>query len=909
MAFMKRLRATLFPRQSRQDFEDEARFHFDELVDRYVADGMTPADAQRLAARRLGNMPLLRDRTGDADTYRWLSDAVQDLRFAVRTLATHRAFTVVAVLTLALGIGANTAMFSLFDAILLTKLPVHDPSRLVLFTDRPGEGTSSDDPPPTGRWELFSTDVYRHLRDQSLGFESLTAVRSGEAPVLVRRPSQATGTAPLRAQVHLVAGNFFSTLGVDAAQGRTLTPADDVPNAPPVAVISNLFWRTHLQSDRSIVGSTVILNQLSFTVVGIAPPDFFGERIRRPPDFWVPLVFQPQIELRQSYLEARDYYWLNLIGRLAPTVSAPSAQTAATTALQRYLTDQAGTNLTADRRRGISRSYIELADGARGVFGLRTLYSEPLHILLAVVGLVLLLACANVANLLLTRGTARRGEMAIRVALGAGRFRLVRQLLTESLLLAGLGAVCGVLVARWATQALLGLIVSSTAPVHASLDLPVLAFTAGATVAAGILFGLVPALQASRFDLASSIKARQTGGGGGTAHGRASKALVAVQIALSLVLLVGSLLLARSLVNLEGQPLGFDQNHVLLQPISPRLARYTPAAATALYLRVYDRLRALPGVRSATFARYSPFSGSESTSTVVVEGYTARPNEDMDVEVFQVGPDYPETMGMRLLRGRSLTDKDTAGAPLVGLVNEAFVRRYFPTSNPVGRHVGYESAKPDVEIVGVVADAILHDPRKTAEPVVYSAMLQEASGFALDCEFAVRIDGDPAGAASEVRTTLASIAPDVPLNDPIVLATQVGHIFNSERLAARFVIFFGLLALTLACVGIYGTIAQSVAQRTAEIGIRMALGAARPAVLWLILRQTAVLLAIGLVIGVPFAILSGRLVGAQLFGVHPIDPASLGGAAAALVVAALLASVVPARRATRIDAVQALRGE
>lgn len=907
MGILKRLRSTIFPRQSRQDFEDEARFHLDELVDRYVAAGVEPAEARRLATQRLGNMPLLRDRTKDVDSYRWLSDAAQDLRFAVRTLARQRAFTVVAVVTLALGIGANTAIFTLFDAILLRSLPVRDPSRLVLFADGASEGTSSDDPPPTGRWKLFTSAVYRDLRDQPLGFESLTAVRSGESQVLVRRPSQGSGASPERAQVHLVAGNFFSTLGVEAAEGRTLTPSDDAPNAPPAAVVSDLFWRTRLHADPSVVGSTVVLNRTSFTIVGIAPREFFGERVRRPADFWVPLVFQPQIELRESYLHADDIYWLSLIGRLAPGATAASAQAAATTALQRYLTEHAGSTLTAARRRDISGAYIGLSDGARGISGLRALYSEPLHILLGVVALVLLLACANVANLLLTRGTARRGEMAMRVALGAGRSRLVRQLLTESLLLAALGAACGVLVAQWGTHALLGLIVSPTAPVQATMNLPILAFTAAATVAAGLLFGLVPALQASRFDLASSIKARQTGGA--VARGSASKALVAIQIALSLVLLAGSLLLARSLVNLEGQPLGFDQDHVLLQRVSPRLAGYEPAAATALYLRAYDRLRALPGIRSATFARYSPFSGSASSSTIVVEGYTPRPDENMDVEAFQVGPDYPQTMGMRLVRGRALTDKDTAGAPLVGLVNEAFVRKYFPTVDPIGRHVAFEGSKPNIEIVGVLADAIFRDARKPVQPALYSAMLQESAEFALDCEFAVRTDGDPAGATAEVRSALASVAPDVPLNDPVVLATQVGHAFNSERLAARFVSFFGLLALTLACVGIYGTIAQNVAQRTAEIGVRMALGAARPAVLWLILRQTAVLLVIGLAVGAPFAILSGRLVGAQLYGVHPLDPASLGGAAAALVIAAVLASLVPARRATRIDAVQALRGE
>src|SRR5215471_3266511 len=331
MGILKRMRGTLSPWRSDRQFEEEARFHLEELVDRYVADGMPPDQARRVAERRLGNLVALRDRTRDADTYRWVADVGQDLRFAMRTLARNPSFTLVAVLTLALGIGANTAIFTLFDALLLRSLPVRDPSRLVLFTDDSGEGTSSGSP-PTGRWGYFSMEVYRNLRDQPIGFESLTGVRSGESLVLVRMPSAGAGTQPMRAQAHLVSGSFFSTLGVDAAVGRLLAPSDDAPAAPPAVVVSDLFWRTRLHSNPAVVGSTVILNQTTFTIVGLAPPDFFGERVRRPPDFWVPLVFQPQIELRPSVLDRSDTYWLNLIGRLAPDWTAARAQTAATAA-------------------------------------------------------------------------------------------------------------------------------------------------------------------------------------------------------------------------------------------------------------------------------------------------------------------------------------------------------------------------------------------------------------------------------------------------------------------------------------------------------------------------------------------------------------------------------------------------
>lgn len=908
MGILKRLRGSLFPAHPERQFEEEARFHLEELVDRYVGEGVPPEEARRLAERRLGNLAALRDRTRDADSYPWLTDVGRDLRFAFRTLARSPSFTVVAVLTLTLGIGANTAIFTLFDAILLRDLPVRDPSRLVWFTDDTGEGTSTGSP-PTGRWGYFSLDAYRYLRDQRQdGFESLAAVRSGEATILTRLSGSHESAEPLRAQAHLVSGNYFATLGVEPALGRTLAESDDVPGAPPVAVVSDGFWRKRLRADPSIVGTSATLNRTSFTVVGVAPPEFFGERVRRPPDFWVPLVWQPQIELRPSVLEAQDAYWLNLVGRLAPGVTAEHAASIATTGLRQFLTDQAGSTITADRRREIQQSYIALSNGAAGVSSLRVRYSRPLRMLFAVVGIVLLLACANVANLLLTRANGRRGEIAVRIALGAGRSRLVRQLLTESIVVAVLGGVCGMFVAAWAVRGLVGLIAPSSTPIQAALNLPVLAFTGAIAIGAGVLFGLAPALQASRFDLVDAMKVRQAGGSIGA--GAMTKTLVAVQIALSMVLLVGSVLFARTLTNLEAQPLGFDAGHVLLVRVSPRLAGYTPATATAMYLRAYERLRTLPGVRSVSFARYSPFSGSNSVNSGNIEGYKPRAGEDIDLETIEAGPGYPETLGVSLSEGRAPGVNDVAGAPLVGMVNESFARRYFPGSSPLGRHFAiYGAVVPNVEIVGVVRDIQFHDARKPVPPAVFPAMLQATTRFALDCEFELRTDGDPSGAIPEVRQALTEVVPDVPQNDPVLLGTQVAAAFDTDRLAARFVVVFGVLALTLACVGVYGTIAQNVTRRTAEIGLRMALGAQAGAVLWLVVRQTALLLGAGLLAGLPFALLGGRLVQSLLFGVDAIDPMSLAGASGALALFAGAASMIPALRATRISAMQALRSE
>ena len=834
---------------------------------------------------------------------RWLVDAGQDLRFAVRTLRKNPAFASVAVLTLALGIGANTAIFTLFDAILLRRLPVHDPSRLVLFTDNSGEGTSTGSP-PTGRWTLFSPEVYRDLRDQPLGFESLTAVRSGEAAVVARMPRDGVTAQAQRAQAHLVSGNFFKTMGVEAALGRTLTADDDRPTAAPVTVISDGYWRLHLRADRSVVGATVILNTTAFTIVGVTPPEFFGERVRRSPDFWMPLAFQPQIEMRPSVLDRSDWYWLSLIGRLAPGASQAQVQTATTAALQRFLTNQEGSKLTPDRQREIRDSRVELVDGAAGISGLRALYAQPLQVLMAVVGLVLLIACANVANLLLTRAAARRSEISMRLALGASRARLVRQLLTESLLLAVIGAGCGILIASWVARGLMAFVVSPPTPVSADISASALTFTIAIALTSGVLFGVAPALQASRLDLVAAIKTRQTGGGSGGGF-RSAKALVAVQIAVSLVLLVGASLFGRSLLNVQRQPLGFDADRVLLARINPRLAGYKPSAAVTVYRTLYDRLGVLPGIQSATMARYSPLGGARSVNEGRIEGHA----DSIPLETIHVGPSYPETMGIPIVHGRSIGIRDVPGTQRVGMVNQTFVRRYFPSTNPIGRHFGVDTDTTDIEIVGVIGDARFHDPRDQVEPMAFIAMAQEPNQFTLDCELALRTAGDPALAASQVRQVVASVDPNLPVNDPRKLADQVSRNLDSQRLAARFVSLFSLLALTLAAVGLYGTIAQNVARRTNEIGVRMALGAEQHQVVWMILRQTCVLLVVGLIVGLPASLLGARLVSNQLFGLGAIDIPSLVAALTVLAIVGIGAGLVPARRATRVNPVVALRAD
>lgn len=836
-----------------------------------------------------------------------LETSWQDARYGARILRKNPSFTAVAVLTIALGIGANTAIFSLFDAILLESLPVREPSQLVLFSDDVGEGTYTNSSPLAGQWGLFTKESYDFLKSQSLPFESLCAFRSGTATVSVRMPGQNEDAQVRRAVVHLVSGNYFATLGVDAAFGRTLSDDDNRVNAQPVAVVSHGYWKQHLNSDRSAVGQVTILNGLPVTIVGVAPPEFFGERVRGAPDFWLPFVFQPQIELRESYLERTDTYWLSLMGRLRHSVSREQARMAATIALRRYLASQAGTQLNTERKQGIERTFIKLYDGGAGISGLRLRYSRPLHALLAVVAMVLLIACANVGNLLITRAVARRTEISVRLTLGANRGRLLRQLLTEGLLLAALAASVGLLIGYCGTQGLVALANLGNSPMHPRLNPLVLTFTLGLTLFTGVFFGLAPALQVRKIDLITALKA-----GGRSATGQRkfaiTQSLILAQITISLILLVGASLFSRSLLNLEHQPLGFDQDNVLIASINPRIAGYKPTNVSALYRKLLERLNVLPGVRVATIARFSPFSGHVSASNVDdVEGYSPRQDESMSVSDVLVGPAYSRTLGIPLLLGREIDLRDTEGSAKVAMVNEAFVRHYFPVENPIGHRFGY--GDQNYEIVGVLQNALFEDAKTKVRDMIFLALLQDQTQSAMTAELELRTIGDPGAITSQVRHAVSAESSKIPVTGVQALRHQVEESFSEERLATRLVSFFGGIALFLACIGLYGVTAQNVARRTNEIGVRMALGAGRSDILGMILRDTTLLLGGGLLLGLPLSYAASRAISSQLFGVGPGDISSFFVAVAVLSIVMALAGFLPARRATRVDPVVALRYE
>jgi predicted permease len=848
--------------------------------------------------------------------WNWLGHLLQDIGYGIRMLRKSPGFTLIAVLTLALGIGANTAIFSMVNAVMLRSLQVREPGQLVLFSDNPKEGMSvGSGLSEEGRWQEFSLPLYQDLVRRNRLLEGICAVQSGDNTLAIRFAGNRYGTGTEIATGKLVSGNYFSVLGVDAVAGRTLTPADDQPNAPAGAVISFNYWKSKLSGDTAVVGSAVDIDGIPVTVVGVAGRGFYGVRLKQDPeDFWLPLSLRPRFSPTALPFAPRDFNdphtaWLDLVGRLKPGVSLAQANADIDGELRQYLAGLLGSAADENDRQKLQRQYVSLAPGARGLSEMRHEYAAPLNILLTIVGFVLLIACANVANLLLSRTRVRQREMALRLALGATRGRLVRQLLAESLLLAILGGAAGVLLASWGVSVLVSL-VPPKVPLNIKPDLAVCGFTVGVSLLTVLLSGLTPALKSVGAEVATALKAGSRAIGARPSRLGLGKSLVVFQIAVSLLLLIGAGLLIRSLIDLENEKLGFSPEHVLLVNVDPNLARYQPKQLPNLYRELLDRISAVPGVRSASIGSESPMSGGESYTDVSVQGESKHKNEA--VRLVMAGPRYFETEGMRIVAGRDISVQDIAASTPIAIVNRAFAQRFLPNLNPVGRRfsMGSPFKAPGMEIVGVVEDARYSSPAEKPEPAFFRPVEQmEAFLTGFPAEIEIRAAGNPVDLAAEVRRAIQLVDSNLPIEEVTPLSSQVRDSFGQQRTISQVTGFFGFLGLVLACVGLYGIMAYNVALRTNEMGIRMALGANRSEVLRLVVGRGMLLTVIGMAAGIVCALALTRFLSSVLYGVRPTDPLTFASVSMLLASVAALASYVPARRASKLDPMVALRYE
>lgn len=910
-------------KRSLHDFSEELQSHLALEIDRLRAEGLSEDEAALQARRNLGNIVASEERFYEAGRWLWLDHFTQDLRYALRRLRKTPAFTLVAALTLALGIGATTAIFTLVHAVMLKSLPVAKPEQLYRIGSTihccVWGGYSQD-----GEFSLFSYELYQHFRYNTAGLEEMAAFSADVGEVAARRAGHANAAEPCVAE--FVSGNYFSTLGVSALAGRTITPADDHPGATPVAVMSYAAWREKYGADPSIIGSVFNLNNTPFRVAGIAPPGFFGERLRGgfTPVFWLPLAAEPAVRGDGSILDHPDLHWLGIMGRIRAGSNPNSIEAQLRVELRNWLMRHAGDMLPNDRA-NISKQTTHLSPGGAGVTALRYEYEDGLLLLIIVSGAVLLIVSANLANLMLVRGIERRQQTALSVALGAPRARLVGQALVESIVLALIGGAAGVALAFAGTRGILRIAfpAASFMDINADPSLPVLLFAFAVSVATGIAFGIAPAWLSSRSDPAEALRGanRSTSDTGSVPR----RALVILQAALSLALLSSAGLLTRSLHNLQYQNYGFARDGRWIVRFDPLLAGYKPEQLELLYRQMHDRLAGIPGVMNLSYSLYFPMSGDSWNDEVYIQGQAPPgPNDDFGTSWDRVGPNYFEIAGHRILRGRPLTEQDTAGSRHVAVVNETFARRFFKNQDPIGKHFGKGGLKyaADYEIVGVAADArydswSLRDPVRPMFflPAAQATQYTESNNISGEVRshyfHIVELQVAPGARAleGEVRRAFAEIDPNLTVVLVQSVSEMVKQNFSQQELITRLTLLFGLLALILAAIGVYGVTAYAVGRRTAEIGIRMALGADRNSVLALVLRSALALLSAGLGLGVLLTLIMSRFLGNQLYGVPMSDPVVHVVSICVLAVSASAAAFIPARRAASMAPMDALRTE
>jgi predicted permease len=837
-----------------------------------------------------------------------MESLIQNVRYGIRMLRKNPVFTVVAVLTLALGIGANSAIFTLINAVLLKSLAVDRPGELVIVGD-PARANERNIGSPQS--DLFSYPLYRELRDGNDVFSGMAA--SG-VEHRTRIEVASSGFVSEEAVTNMVTGNYFSVLGISAFRGRVLTPQDDTAkSANPVAVLSYDFWTSKLARDQAVVGETIRLNRQPYTVIGIAPPGFTGDTVGDKQDLWVPISMQTEIMPGREWLDNVQASWLRVMARLKPGVAVGQAQANMNLLFQQWVKGPQGRALDPRDQESLQHSTVPVVPGAQGFSSVRDEFSHPLILLMGIVGFVLLIACVNVANLMLARASGRQKEVAVRMAIGATRGRLLNQLLTESLILAVIGGAAGLLLARWGSEALLKLSLGerAAAGLPANVDGRVLAFTAVLSILTALLFGLIPALRSVKVAVAPILK-ESTLAQPGTGKVPIGKLLVVLQVSTCLLVLFAAGLLVRSLRNLRNVDLGYSRDRILMVRADPIAAGYKPAQLVPYEREVTSRLSRLPGVRSVTASENGLFSGTESADAIKVEGFIAANDRDRIVYWDQVGNSYFHALGIPVIAGREFGPQDTATSLRVAVINETAARFYFANSNPVGHRIWIDNTdeqnKQPLEIVGVVRDVRDH---KLRGPIQRRFYIPTSQG--MDARYAINFEiqtaGKPGQFAEAARKTIAAVDDNVPLGRIRALTELVDSSVAKDILVARLSTFFGVVALLLACIGLYGVMSYTVNRRTREIGVRMALGARRAQVLQLVLREAMKLVLIGILIGIPAALLLTRVFSSMLFGLSSTDPVSMLIVVAVLGGVAAIAGLIPARRATKVDPLVALRYE
>lgn len=908
-----RLRSLFRRSRVEQELREEFEYHLERRIEYLGSQGLPENEARSAALRAMQGMEQQKEKCREARGVSWIEDLITDLRYALRTFRKHPSLALVITVSLALGIGANTAIFSLINAVSLKMLPVQEPERLMLLNwsakDWPRtfvddlEGNGGRDSAGIMSSSSFSLEDYAEFKKQNDVFETMVAFAANDSNVNI-----AVSGASESAHLQAVSGNFFAGLGVSAILGRALLPSDDSASAASVAAVSYAFWRKHFGSETSVNGKTFTMNGQPITILGVAPPEFLGVLPGNPVDIYIPLsLYRDEwTRIYDDNLDSPKTWWLEVIGRLKPGVGKEAARAQLQVIFDRTLRAQAQTAANT------AIPNIGLTPAGRGLNDLRRRFSMSLLLLMDMVALVLLIACANVAGLLMARASARQKEIAVRLSLGASRGRIVRQLMAESVLLALAGGIAGLLISTWASSALVRLLGSGRNPLNlfAGIDWHVLGFTAALSILSGIVFGLMPALAATRVSVAPALKDTRMHASSMSGGFRIGKALVCGQVALSLLLLVASGLLLRTLNRLQHVSLGFDQHALLTFEVRPGLNGYKDQRLIDYYQELQRRLQSLPGVRSVTLSQHGPIDSGYSSNSAQIPGYTAV-GQSVDIYRHMVGPNYFSTLDIPLILGRAIGDQDTATAPKALVVSEAVVRQYFHGDSPIGKHLVYDGRNKNLssyEIVGVARDVKYGNLRSDPPPTAYWSY-QQSKLISAQMVFFLRTQANPESIANSVRQVCLDVDKGVPV---VRMKTEEEVVEGSLLLERTFALLsgaFAALALLLACVGLYGTIGYSVTRRTAEIGVRMALGAERGRILLMIISEVSLLVIAGIAVGLPLAWVAARLLSHQLYELSPHDPITIAASVAAIVAITLLAGYAPARRASKVDPMVALRYE